>query len=70
MLTHIINGVEVEMTPEEESEMRSFWKANEDAKEQRVNPPSIKEMVEALWAKAVNDDSSKVDEVESKRNQQ
>lgn len=66
MATQIINGVEVELTPDEEQELEEFWAANRAEKENRVLEPTAKEKMEALWEKIVNDDDSKVLEVQDK----
>lgn len=45
MLNKIVNGVEVQCTPEEEAQIRAEWAENEASKPVLVGTPSLEELV-------------------------
>ena len=49
MLNKIVNGQQVQCTPEEEAEIRAEWAANE-AKALEPQPPTLEEIVAQLQA--------------------
>ena len=45
MLTKIVNGQEVQCTPEEEAEIRAEWAANAANTTPQIGTPSLEELV-------------------------
>lgn len=78
MLTKIVNGVEVEMSAEEEAAIRAQWAAADAAKEEyeatekykdqrKSEYPTLEQLTVALWEKVVENRPEAADELQAIR---